>query len=61
LACNLPPNRWDEFVLTSCYLSNCVSVKSQQGSTPFERWYDHKLNISHLQEIGCRAFVLIQN
>jgi hypothetical protein len=61
LASHLPPNHWDEFVVTSCYLSNRVSVKSQQGLTPFERWSGHKPNVSHLQEIGCRAFVLIQS
>lgn len=61
LASNLPPNCWDEFVVTSCYLSNRVSVKSQQGLTPFECWSGHKPNVSHLREIGCRAFVLIQS
>lgn len=60
-ACNVPVNRWDEFVLTACYLSNHTPVASQDGHTPFERWYGRKPDLSHLREIGCRAFVLIQN
>jgi hypothetical protein len=61
ISCNVPVNRWDEFVLTACYLSNRTPVVSQENHTPFERWYGHKPNLSHLREIGCRAFVLIQN
>jgi len=60
-ACNVPANRWDEFVLTACYLSNRTPVTSQDGHTPFECWTDQKLDLSHLHETGCRAFVLIQN
>jgi hypothetical protein len=36
-------------------------VVSQENHTPFEHWYGHKPDLSHLCEIGCRAFVLIQN
>jgi hypothetical protein len=60
-ACSVLPNRWDEFVLTACYLSNRTPVVSQSGHTPFECWYSHKPDLSHLCEICCRAFVLIQN
>lgn len=60
-ACNIPVNRWDEFVLTACYLSNQMPVASQDSHTPFECWYGHTPDLSHLREVGCRAFVLIQN
>lgn len=60
-ACGVPVNRWDEFVLTACYLSNRTPVSSQAGHTPYERWHGTKPDLSHLREIGCRAFVLIQN
>jgi len=46
LASNLPPNCWDEFVVMSCYLSNRISVKSQQGLTPFERWSGHNPKVN---------------
>jgi hypothetical protein len=47
--------------LTACYLSNRTPVTSQDGHTPFEHWTDQKPDLSHLREIGCRAFVLVQN
>jgi hypothetical protein len=59
--CDIPANRWDEFVLTATYLTNRTPVTSQLGYTPYERWFSHKPDLSHLHEIGCRAFVLIQN
>ncbi|KAF9220423.1 hypothetical protein BS17DRAFT_686013, partial [Gyrodon lividus] len=59
LSCDLPPNYWDEFILTSCYLSNHVLVKSLPGLNPFEAWHGFKPNLCHLHEIGSCAFVLI--
>ena len=60
--CQLPPNRWDEFVLTSCYLTNRVPTSAlNHNSTPYKAYYNRKPSLHHLREIGCRAFVLIQN
>ena len=56
----VPVNRWDELVITACYLTNHTPVKSQQGHTPYEHWYGHFPDLSHLREIGSRAFILIQ-
>ncbi|KAF9219156.1 hypothetical protein BS17DRAFT_682894, partial [Gyrodon lividus] len=61
ILCDLPPNHWDKFVLTTCYLSNCVLIKSLPGSTSFEAWHGHKPDLRHLCEIGSCTFVLIQN
>ena len=30
------------------------------NKTPFKLWFDHKPSLSHLHEISCRAFALIQ-
>lgn len=60
ISCNIPTNRWDEFILTVAYLSNRTPVTSQAGHTPYEKWYSRKPNLSHLQEIRCQTFVLIQ-
>ena len=30
------------------------------NKTPFELWFNHKPSLSHLREISCRAFALIQ-
>ncbi|KAF9228522.1 hypothetical protein BS17DRAFT_681877, partial [Gyrodon lividus] len=60
-ACNAPINCWDEFVVTVCYLTNHTPVKLQDGHTPFKKWFNRIPDLSHLHEIGCQAFVLIQN
>ena len=60
-AAQLPPNRWDEFILTATYLRMRISTKSLNNITPFEVYHGRKPDISHLREIGCRAFVLILN
>jgi hypothetical protein len=60
-ASGLPSNRWDEFILTATYLRMQIATKSLHNITPYEAYHHRKPNISHLREIGCRAFVLILN
>src|SRR3954453_10689856 len=57
----LPPNMWVEGVLIACYLMNHTATRTLNEKTPYELWYQHKPNLSHLREFGARAFVLIQN
>ncbi|KAG2058409.1 hypothetical protein BDR06DRAFT_853895, partial [Suillus hirtellus] len=59
--CKVPPNRWDEFILIACYLSNHTPIVSQLGHTPFKQWFQQKPDLSHLCEISCHVFMLIQN
>jgi hypothetical protein len=62
IAADLPETTWGEFVLTSSYLHNYRLTKSlPNGVTPYEARKGKKPNLSHLREIGCKAFVLIQN
>jgi transposase InsO family protein len=61
LACNAPLNLWDEFCATSAYLTNLTASSSLQGCTPSELWFQRVPALSHLREIGCRAFALIQS
>jgi len=61
IAASLPPNRWDEFIITANYLHMLVPTKSLNNKTPFEAYHQRKPDVSHLREIGCRAFVLILN
>jgi hypothetical protein len=56
----LPPNRWDEFCQTSGYLSARTPSWSI-GKTPYKAWFGVRPDLSHLREIGSRAFVLIQS
>jgi hypothetical protein len=57
----LPPNRRDKFIVTANYLRRFVTTKTLNNITPYEAYSSHKPDVSHLHEIGCRAFVLIQN
>lgn len=59
ISCAMPRNLWDEFCTTSAYLTNLTPSSSLQGRTPFELWYSRKPSLSHLHEIGCRAFAFI--
>jgi transposase InsO family protein len=59
LACDAPPNLWEEFCATAAYLTNLTASASIAGKTPYELWFQHIPSLSHLREIGCRAFALI--
>ncbi|KIJ25138.1 hypothetical protein M422DRAFT_193814, partial [Sphaerobolus stellatus SS14] len=57
----LPPFLWDEFYLTASHLHVKTITRSLDGRTPWELWYGRLPDYSYMREIGCRAFVLIQN
>jgi transposase InsO family protein len=58
LACNAPPNLWDEFCSTAAYFTNFTASSTIAGKTPFELWHKRPPSLSHLREIGCRAYAL---
>jgi len=60
LSYNAPAPLWDEFCTTSMYLTNFTALTSLNGKMPYKFWFGHKPSLSHLREIGCRAFALIQ-
>src|SRR5216683_6607254 len=60
LACNAPPSLWDEFCVTVVYLTNLTATPTLGKKTPYELWYGCRPSLSHLCEIRCRAFSLIQ-
>ncbi|OJT05515.1 Copia protein [Trametes pubescens] len=60
LAAGVPENRWDEFYITACYLSNRTPSSSlPKGVSPYEVWFGKAPDLRHLREIGCRVFPLI--
>jgi transposase InsO family protein len=61
LACDLPPNRWDEFAKTAAHLTVRCPTSTLDDMTPYEAYHGVKPDFSRLREIGSRAFVLIQN
>ena len=59
---NLPNKFWAEAVATAAYLRNRVTTSAnEEQCTPFEKWYGHKPNLSHLRVFGCAAYSLILN
>ena len=61
LACNAPQSMWDEFCATAAFLTNLSASSSLHGRTPYERWFNRLPSLSHLREIGCRAYALVQS
>ena len=59
LSCNAPLHMWDEFILTTSYLSTLTASKVAKGCTPYELWFGARPLLSHLCKIGCWAYVLI--
>ena len=56
-----PENLWDEFYLTATHLHVKVWTCNLNDQTPYELWKGRKLDYSYMWEIGCRAFILVQN
>ena len=47
---------------TAAYLRNRTTTSANEEQlTPFERWYGHKPNISHLRVFGCAAYSHVPN
>ena len=46
---------WGEAVATAAYVRN-RTVTTSTGTTPYERWYDKKPDVSNLKVFGCIAY-----
>ena len=57
----LPPKLWGELILTTVYLCNRMPHSGIDMETPFKRLYGKEANLSHLKNIGARAFVHIKD
>lgn len=60
ISCNAPDYLWDKFTATANYLHLLTVTSTNRSKTPFELWTGHRPNVSHLWEIGCKAFVLVE-
>jgi hypothetical protein len=45
--------------MTAIYLKNRSSTIAVKGTTPEEIWSGSKVDLSHLQVFGCKAYALI--
>src|SRR5882724_13478085 len=59
--CKFPPSLWGECVQTAAYLKDHTPICTLKEKTPYEAYYGKKPDLSHLCELGCKAFVLIQS
>lgn len=46
---------------TAAYLRNFIPLERLNGKTPYEIWFGHKPDVSHLRVIGSRAFAHVPN
>ena len=55
----LPNKLWAEVVVTAVYVRNHVTTcVNEEWITPFEKWYGHTQDVSHLRVFGCTAYCL---
>ena len=59
IACGAPLNMWEEFCATAAHLTNLTGASANNGKTPYELWHSKIPSLSHLREIGCRAYALV--
>ena len=55
----LAANLWDESMHAEKHIQNRVPHSSMKGNTPFEAYFEHKLDVSNLQVFGSTAWAQI--
>jgi hypothetical protein len=60
VASELPKFLWEYAVAHAAYLQNRSYIKHLPTSTPYQGWFNAKLNVSHLREFGAPVWVLLQ-
>ena len=55
----LPECYWAEAVATAAYLRNRVPTKSLKSTTPYEKWFERKPDLSHIRVFGCMCYAYI--
>ena len=56
---DLSPKIWDESINCASQIQNMALHKLVSDKTPYEAWFGHKPNISHLRTFGSRAWARI--
>ena len=55
----LPECYWAEAVATAAYLRNRVPTRSLKSTTPYEKWFKRKPDLSHIRVFGCMCYAYI--
>ena len=56
-----PPKLWGECLCIAAYLKDWTPAWTLKDQTPYEAYYGQQPDVSHLREIGCHAFILVQS
>ena len=56
-----PGKLWGECVCTAAYLRDHTPTRMLKDKTLYEAYYGSRPDVSHLCELGCQAFILIQS
>ena len=57
---NLPRSLWPHTISYSCHIKNQSLTHALKGSTPFEKFYGKKPDLSSIRTFGCDVWVLNQ-
>ena len=60
IGANVPMFLWEYALQHAAYLRERAPTKALEGKTPYEAWYGHKPDVSHLREFGSPVYVLLQ-
>jgi hypothetical protein len=59
-ASKMPEFLWEPAVAHAAYIRNRAYTTAISEITPYQGWYGHKPNVSHLREFGSSVWVLLQ-
>jgi len=57
---NIPTFLWKYAIKHAVYIQERAPTKALSGTTPYEAWFGHKPDVSHLWEFGTPVYVLLQ-
>jgi hypothetical protein len=49
---------WADAIISACYISNRISMRSILHLTPFELRFGRKPSVSHFRPFGCKCYIL---
>ena len=59
-AADLPMFLWEQAIAHTAYVQNQAYSSALRETTPYERWYGGKPDISHLRKFSAPVWILLQ-
>ena len=57
----MPNIYWAKAIKIAVYILNRSNIRSLDKITPYEAWFERKLNLEHFKVFGCLAYVHIND